>query len=209
VNGFHHDACDLCVSKVERAAAGIIEQPVHEHEGLARGSRRGEATILRETAVKTPRDEDGLAGGLIVRQAANVESRHKYKVVAAGKESQQYRQADYQSAAGCQPAPQNAAATTGVGAGGKKSQQYRQADYQWAAGCQPAPQRGADEAMLSGADLLVCLAFRSRGLAAGRGKTKADQEVRPTPNRRVSRRIPSIVMQSAAPQRRTLRLEDL
>jgi hypothetical protein len=77
VDSFDYYGCDLRLAKVQRAGAGVIEKPVHGHESLSgAGSRRDTAT-RREAAVQAPGDEEGLAEGVIVRQAATVESGHE------------------------------------------------------------------------------------------------------------------------------------
>jgi hypothetical protein len=70
VDGVDYYGCDVGAAKVQRTCAGVVEKPVHRHEGLSGGARRRESAIRREAAVQAPGDEDGLPDGVVVRQAA-------------------------------------------------------------------------------------------------------------------------------------------
>ena len=105
-NGSDHHVRDLRPAKVQRTSAGGVENAVHRQEGLSGSGCRGETAIRRKAAVQAPGEEDGLSDGMIMRQPATMECSHAEEVGGDGKNSQQSRQADWQSAADCQSAPQ-------------------------------------------------------------------------------------------------------
>ena len=94
VDGFDYHRGELRTAKVQRTSVSGVEKAVHRQEGLAGGGRRRETAVRREAAMQTPGEEDGLSDGVIVRQAATVESGHKERVGGEGEVSQQSRQAD-------------------------------------------------------------------------------------------------------------------
>ena len=60
--------------------------------------------------MQAPGEEEGLSDGMIMRQAATMEGGHEEKVVGEREVSQQGHQADWQSAADYQSAPQTISA---------------------------------------------------------------------------------------------------
>jgi hypothetical protein len=84
-NGVHYHSGDLGDAKVERASACAVENAVHCEEGPARSGRGREVAICRQTSVQAPRDEDGLADGMVVRKTAASKSSHLETVARWGK----------------------------------------------------------------------------------------------------------------------------
>ena len=89
VDGFDYHGCDIGATKVQRAVAGVVEKAVHGHEGLSGGGGRRESAIRWEAAIEAPSDENGLAEGVVVRQAATVEGGHEEGVGGEGEDSQE------------------------------------------------------------------------------------------------------------------------
>jgi hypothetical protein len=67
---FHNHGGELRPAQVERAGSGLIQQSVHDHERLARAQWGDKDPVGRQTAVKTPREKDGLVDFMKMRQAA-------------------------------------------------------------------------------------------------------------------------------------------
>ena len=74
---YDHHLCDLWHSQVERASTSIVKQTIHGQECLAMGSRLRKASIVRQAAMQTPCQKDRLPNGMIMGQAANMESSHR------------------------------------------------------------------------------------------------------------------------------------
>ena len=92
VDGVDYYGCDVGASKVKRTCAGVVEKPVHRHEGLSGGARRRESAIRREAALQAPGDEDGVSEGVVVRQAATVKGGHEERVGGEGGSSQEMQE---------------------------------------------------------------------------------------------------------------------
>src|ERR1017187_1846873 len=80
VNGFDDHARDLRLTKVQRAGTGVIENAIHRQKGFSRGSRRWEAAAWRKAIVQPPSEENSLADGVIMWQAAGVKGHQQYRV---------------------------------------------------------------------------------------------------------------------------------
>ena len=76
VDGIHHHTRDFGDAKEERAGACVVEDSIHSEERVAGGGCSREATVCWKTAVQAPRDEDGLADGMIVRKTAASKGSH-------------------------------------------------------------------------------------------------------------------------------------
>jgi hypothetical protein len=85
LDGIYCHTGDFRDAKVERAGACGIENAVHSEERLAGGGCSRKAAVRWETAVQAPRDEDGLADGMIVREPAVSKGSHLETVAGWGK----------------------------------------------------------------------------------------------------------------------------
>jgi hypothetical protein len=79
LDGFDHHLGKPRLAKVQRTSVSGVEKAVHRQEGLAGSGRRRKSAVRREAAMQTPGEEDGLPDGVIVRQAATMESGHEEK----------------------------------------------------------------------------------------------------------------------------------
>jgi hypothetical protein len=124
---FHNNFGNFGPFEIVRPSARAVQKPINRHEGLPRSCCRGEASISRQTSVQSPSEENVLANGIIVRQPPSMERSHKEKVRARKKlltfvgqvgnlpplekrlaaELANSSKADFQSAAGYQPALQS------------------------------------------------------------------------------------------------------
>ena len=78
VDCLHDQVRELWLAKVERTGAGLVEQVVQGGKGLSRADRGDrEGPIRRQTAVKTPSDENRLFDLIEVRKPAAVEGHAK------------------------------------------------------------------------------------------------------------------------------------
>jgi hypothetical protein len=100
VQRFHDHPGDLRPAQVKGTGADAVEQAIHSHKSPAVGCGRWEDAAGGETAMQAPSQENGLAGGIEVRQTARMKSRHKAGVRLGDRDSQEKVKADWQSAAG-------------------------------------------------------------------------------------------------------------
>jgi len=126
-NGLHYNIGNLWLLEKQRPSTSIVKKPVHFEEGLSGSGFRRKASMSRQTPIQPPSEKYGLTNSIKVRQPPPMERRHKEKVdlsekllnVVVGQvgnlpplekrpctESTNSPSADFQSAAGYQPAPQ-------------------------------------------------------------------------------------------------------
>ena len=79
-NRFDRHSGKLRTPQVQRAGARGVEETVHDREGSRVGRNAGENPILRQAAGQSPRQEDGMAYGEVVREPADVELGHEERV---------------------------------------------------------------------------------------------------------------------------------
>jgi hypothetical protein len=80
-NRFYDHARNLRPAKVQRSGSSVVENPVHDKEGLARSCRRGEVPTGWKAAMQPPGEEHGLAdSSVVVWQTSSVKGPHKYEV---------------------------------------------------------------------------------------------------------------------------------
>jgi hypothetical protein len=82
VNRFHHHLRDFRKAKILWAGTSVVEDAVHRKEGLSGGAGGRKTAIRRKATLQAPGEEDGLADGMIVRQATGVEGSHEWIVGA-------------------------------------------------------------------------------------------------------------------------------
>ena len=85
VDGIDYHARDFRDTEEMRASACVVEDAVHSEEGLPGGGCSRETAVRWKTAVQAPRDEDGLADGMIVRKTAASKGSHLETVADLGK----------------------------------------------------------------------------------------------------------------------------
>ncbi len=74
---FHDHSRDFRLAQVKGTGADAVEQAIHNHKSPTVGCGLWEGAALGETAMQAPSEENGLAGGIEVRQTARMESRHR------------------------------------------------------------------------------------------------------------------------------------
>ena len=94
VNRFHHHIRDFREAKVLWAGTSVVENAIHRKERLSGGGGRRKTAIRRKATLQAPGEEEGLADGMIVRQAAGVKGGHEWRVGAREKNSQGNQEAD-------------------------------------------------------------------------------------------------------------------
>ena len=67
-------------AQVNRSGPCLVQEPIYGNESLSRGEFRRKAAIGRKTASETPREKEGLANGMKMRQAANMVAGHNRRV---------------------------------------------------------------------------------------------------------------------------------
>jgi hypothetical protein len=84
VNSLHHHARDIRPVKEQWPCATTVEKTFHGQKSSSRGELLRENSMCRETAVKPPCKKDRLIQGVIVRQAASMESCHERRCMCGG-----------------------------------------------------------------------------------------------------------------------------
>jgi hypothetical protein len=88
LNSLNDHASDLRLSKIKRPTARVVEKPIHREKSFSGGDSWREATPWRQATMQAPGQEDRVADGVIVGQAAGVDGQHKKNVASRFKNSQ-------------------------------------------------------------------------------------------------------------------------
>ncbi len=105
-NRVHDHSRDCRHPKIQRASTPAVENSIHGNKGFSRCGNLRELAICGEASMQSPSEEYGLADVVKMRQAATAECGHEHKKCAFEAKILGDQEADWQSAAGWQPAPQ-------------------------------------------------------------------------------------------------------
>jgi hypothetical protein len=85
VNRFHQNICNFWPLEKKWPSASCIEEPVHGEKGFSEPRSPRQAVIGRQASVQSPSKEYGLTNGIIVRQPSPMKRSHKERVNLRGK----------------------------------------------------------------------------------------------------------------------------